>query len=100
MDEEEVLVINQVLQDLLEAEEDALAPARQINMAINPFETLTDQQFVKMFRVSKILAQEIINTVRPFIVQGQSYSAIDLQTKVYMIYLYRYIFFRNIDICN
>lgn len=82
MDEEEVLIINQVLGDLLEAEEDAGRPVRHIQNGINPFNSMNDEQFRRFFRVGKDLAQELITVVRPFVVQGQSYSALDLQTKV------------------
>lgn len=82
MDEEEFLIINQVMGDLLEAEEGAGGPVRHIQNIVNPFNSLSDEQFRRFFRIGKVLAQELITLVRPFVFQGQSYSALDLQTKV------------------
>lgn len=65
-DEEEILIINQIMQDLLAVGENAIVSARHIHIHI---ESMTEQQ-LRIFRVSKILTQEIITLVTPFIVQG------------------------------
>lgn len=80
MDIEEVLIANQVIENLLEA--DAFQPARQIYNAIDPFTTMNDHQFMSLFRVSKNLAEEIIDLVSPYMTQGHTYSSLEIKTKV------------------
>lgn len=73
MDEQEALVINQIVGDLLKAVKDVLAPVRQIYQAVDPFDTMTDQQFIGLFRMNKAVAREIIDMRNPFIQQEQTY---------------------------
>ncbi|KAF5276385.1 hypothetical protein FQR65_LT16352 [Abscondita terminalis] len=83
MDEEEVLLINQIFDDLQQAEEDGQAPARQRYQRTDPFVTLADAQFIQLFRVDKDLARQIIISLTPYMDQGQTYSSLDIETKVW-----------------
>lgn len=82
MDEDEVMVINQIIGDLLQAEADADEAGRQMYNAIDPFVTMSDVQFMSLFRVNKNLAQEIIDLVTPNMRQGQTYCSLQIKTKV------------------
>ncbi|KAJ8933071.1 hypothetical protein NQ314_014225 [Rhamnusium bicolor] len=82
MDDQEILLIHQIFEDLIQAEKDAQAPKRQIyNNRIDPFVAMPDEQFIGLFGVDKVLAQEIIDMVTPYIEQGQTYSSLEIKTK-------------------
>lgn len=80
MNEEEALIINQIFGDLQDAEADA--PPRQLYNASDPFVNMKDAQFVGLFRVSKVLANEIITWLTPHMNQGQNYCSLEIKTKV------------------
>lgn len=54
----------------------------------DPFAVFTDDQFIGLFRVDKVLAQDIIDMLRPYIQEGQTYWSIEIKTKVNIIEIY------------
>ncbi|KAJ8952783.1 hypothetical protein NQ318_008100 [Aromia moschata] len=89
MDEAEALIIHQIVGNVLQAEEDVEVPARQLNPnQLDPIAAMTDDQFIGLFRVDKLLAQEIIDIVTPYMVQGQTYSSLEIKTKVFVTLLF------------
>jgi hypothetical protein len=84
MDPEEILIFDHIMNDLVDAEQDAEEPARQLHVTqqVNPFETLSEEKFRKNFRVSKDLAREIIDMVSPFIQENISVSALSVKRKL------------------
>ncbi|KAF2890356.1 hypothetical protein ILUMI_15818 [Ignelater luminosus] len=67
-----------VLGDIKEA---ANRPPRRFQRRESAF-NLPDHRFVKMFRLTKPLVRELIETLQPFIVPPNRTSALDVETKV------------------
>ncbi|KAF5308325.1 hypothetical protein FQR65_LT18234 [Abscondita terminalis] len=88
MEDDEILIIDQIINDVAEAEEDAEQPIRRRFEHIDPFEALSNTQFISLFRMNKDLARVIINMLQPYIVQTHGATAIDLQTKVLVALLF------------
>lgn len=47
---------------------------------------LQDKQFVRMFRLTKELVREVIELVSPYMQEGTRESAINIETKVILLY--------------
>ncbi|KAF2900444.1 hypothetical protein ILUMI_05739 [Ignelater luminosus] len=62
-------------------EEAANHPPRRFQQRKSAFD-LPDHRFVKMFRLTKSLVRELIETLQPFIVPPSRTSALDVETKV------------------
>lgn len=58
------------------------APPRIFHVRDNPFETLSDNQFRRTYRLSKHLTQQLIDEVRPHMQGPTRSSALDAITKV------------------
>ncbi|KAJ8966138.1 hypothetical protein NQ317_017981 [Molorchus minor] len=61
---------------------DNLAPRRLFHLRDNPFETLSDTQFIRTYRLTKNMVVDLCQIVQPFVVAGSRRSALDLRTKV------------------
>ncbi|KAF5280147.1 hypothetical protein FQR65_LT15063 [Abscondita terminalis] len=57
-------------------------PPRVFHHRDNPFETLSDTQFIKTYRLSKNLTRELIHFVEEFLVEPSKTSALDANTKI------------------
>lgn len=83
MDLDEAAVVNMVMNDLVEAEENANGVRRHYyNNRINPLVEMNEAQFIQMFRLNKNLTQRLINLVTPFMEEGQTNNSLDIRTKV------------------
>lgn len=51
----------------------------------NPFEELTDQEFIRLFRLNKRAARNLLNIVEPHLIPPTRISAMDAITKVIII---------------
>lgn len=71
---------DELIQDFDEAENDYNI-RREILPRADPFD-LSDVKFVKLFRLTKPLCQNLIETVRPYIQEPNRLSALTVQTKV------------------
>lgn len=80
MDLEDVLLWDQLEQDLENAVEEA-AVNRLVLNHINPLQ-LNENKFMKLFRLSKPLARQLIEIVTPFLRQQSRRSALSVETKV------------------
>lgn len=78
----ENLYANVFLINNIEEQENVIQNVR-INKekTLDPF-MLSDRLFVKSFRLTKFLANQLIDMLRPLIEDGNRLSAIDLKTKV------------------
>lgn len=63
---------------------------RQVLQKINPFASLTDQAFIRRFRVGKELARDIIEVVTPFMQAPIRRSGITIEHKVNTIQICLY----------
>lgn len=79
-DEIDDMIAAQIFDDLDDAEEQAQVPRRLLEKR-NPFE-LGDEQFTKMFRLTKPLVRELIELLSPLLVQPSRRSALSVETKV------------------
>lgn len=70
-----------VVEDL-ENQEIAEANQRQFHQRINPFVDLSEYLFIKNYRLSKDLANQLIEMLTPFIRDHTRTSAISIRTKV------------------
>lgn len=98
MDIKEALIINQIFEDVVDAENLAHNPGRTVYPRHDVFR-ISDLQFIKLFRLSKNLVRELIEIVSPFVPQRISRSALNVQTIVNKIFFYNYciynlVFFR------
>lgn len=82
MDDEELLLIN-ILDDLLDAEEQVNEDEenRRQRIHIDPF-NMSDASFMKSFRLNKKCVKDLINLVTPFIRRQTRRSALSIRTKV------------------
>lgn len=85
--------INQVivLNELEAAEIAAERNPRHIFQKRDPFE-LSDDKFIKIFRLSKNLVNEFIDDIQPFMQQPSRKSALSIQRKVRIRNVYFYNF--------
>lgn len=87
MDIDEILVINHIIQDLMEAE-DNVAEDMEQGPALPRYHTkvdafrLTDEQFIKNFRLPKYLVRQLIELVSPHMPEASRNSAIRVEAKV------------------
>lgn len=70
-----------VLNDLLDAEEQEERPIRKFYRRENPFD-LTDNKFIKLFRLSKDLVRNLIMLLTPFIQAPTRTSSLSVELKV------------------
>lgn len=71
-----------IFEDLEEGEDAVANPdAFEIFEERNPFEYLSEEQFVKSFRLTKELVTEVINLVTPYIPNART-SALTVEKKV------------------
>lgn len=84
MDLDEAVAINAVFNDLIEAEEDFMDGVQRhyYNNRINPFEEMSDEQFIRLFRLNKELTEMLINMITPYMEEGQTANSLDITTKV------------------
>lgn len=76
------LYANLFILDNIEEQENAIQHVRGVKeKTMDPF-MLSDRLFVKNFRLTKYLANLLIDMLRPLIEDGNRSSAIDLKTKV------------------
>lgn len=80
MDLEDVLLWDQLVEDFENAAEEA-AVDRLVMNRINPLQ-LNDTRFIKLFRLSKPVARELIEIVTPHLRQQSRRSALSVETKV------------------
>lgn len=82
-------LINQaiVLNELENAEIAAERNPRRIFHERDPFE-LSNNKFIKIFRLSKNLVNEFIDDVEPFMQQPSRKSSLSIQRKVKYIYIF------------
>lgn len=86
-------LLNGIGLDILqEAEILADQPARRFGYAVteNPFTDLSDYKFIKSYRLSKEMAQNLIDIVEPFMVQPSRISALSTEKKVHICNFYKY----------
>lgn len=79
-------IINGIgLEIIQEAEILADQPARRFGYAIteNPFTDLSDYKFIKSYRLSKEMTQNLIDIVDPYMVQPSRISALSTEKKVH-----------------
>ncbi|XP_018568688.1 putative nuclease HARBI1 [Anoplophora glabripennis] len=81
MDLDEIAAF-QAIQNLEQVEINGARPRRTFLPKTNPFEKLTDEAFIKMFRFNKNMAIQLINSVSNFIEPSSRSSAIDVDLKV------------------
>jgi len=72
--------------DIEEAEIDNDHIIRRFHPRDNPFETLTERQFIREFRLNKEMARDLIAMLEPYLDVPSRKSALDTQTKVSLIY--------------
>lgn len=75
------LILNDILQEDLEDAVEQMEIRRDVLPQRDPF-LLSDQKFIKLFRVSKDLCQEIVEMLTPYIVAPTRTSALTVSTKV------------------
>lgn len=80
MDLEDVLLWDQLEEDLENAVEEAAVDRLVLNR-INPLQ-VNDGRFVKLFRLSKPVARQLIEIVTPHLRQQPRRSALSVETKV------------------
>lgn len=85
MDVEDALVMNQIFDDLVEAEEDIFQPQRRFFRKENAFE-LSDANYIKNFRLTKDITRQVINILTPFLEPPSRKSAVSIETKVRIIF--------------
>lgn len=78
-DIEELIIMNQVFEDLEEAE--VQLPRRGRINALNAFD-LSDELFLKNFRLTKNLVRELIEVISPQLTAPSRISALSIETKV------------------
>lgn len=79
----DAIIINEVaIGALEEAERRNDDPSRSFLAKDNPFETLSNWNFQRTFRLSKNLVRNLIETVEPFMEAATRGSALDILTKV------------------
>lgn len=57
-------------------------PNRSFHVRDDPFESLSDINFIREYRLSKEAVQELINILEPLMNEGSRSSALDIKTKV------------------
>lgn len=67
---------------LEEAEILARGHRRHRRLIVDPFEELTDSQFIKMYRLSKPMVEEVVHLVEPYIDPPLTVSGLSVTTKV------------------
>lgn len=67
---------------LEEAEILANQPARRFHPFIDPFDHYSDQQFVKLYRLTKPLAYNLIEMLEPHLLPPSRKSAVSIPRKV------------------
>lgn len=83
----EDLVAVQIMNDLEDAEEQLEnAVERRILVKTDAF-TLTDEQFISLFRLPKQLVEYVITILTPLLVNPNRASALTVQTKVRLFHL-------------
>lgn len=84
MDEdlEEIVMVNHILDQLQEAEIENEREPRRRHIFADAF-LLSNEQFVKNFRLTKDLTRHVIELVTPFIAAPTRQGAITNQTKVF-----------------
>lgn len=70
-----------ILNDLIDAEEQEDRPVRRFYRRENAFE-LTDEKFIKTFRLTKLLVRNLILLLTPFLQAPIRSSAITIELKV------------------
>ncbi|XP_018572113.1 putative nuclease HARBI1 [Anoplophora glabripennis] len=55
---------------------------RQFHDFVNPFDSLTDRQFIKLFRLNKNMTEDLIETLEPFITPPSRISSLNVTRKV------------------
>ncbi|KAI4455473.1 hypothetical protein MML48_9g00002311 [Holotrichia oblita] len=81
MEEEDILIIQQILEDLNEAEEEQERPVRRFYNREDAFE-ISDIQFIKLFRLNKPTTREVINIASEYINEPSRKSATSVTLKV------------------
>lgn len=74
------LLWEEIMEDVRDAEE-FYNIRREVLRRSNPFD-LSDEKFIKLFRLTKPLCENLINIVRPFVHEPPRRSALTVQTKV------------------
>lgn len=74
------LLWQEIMEDAEDAEE-FYNIRRDVLPRTNPF-NLSDEKFIKLFRLTKPLCENLINIVRPFIHEPPRRSTLTVQTKV------------------
>lgn len=82
MDADEILIAVEVLNNVAEAQEANDNRGRVYYRRRDPFIELSDQQFIKHFRLNKNLTRQLIQIVSPFLEQPRRRSSLTPQTKV------------------
>lgn len=80
-DIEEFVMINHVIDQLQDAELEHEREPRRRHTFESAF-LLSDENFVKNFRLTKNLARQVIEIVRPFVAAPSRRSAMTVETKV------------------
>lgn len=80
MELEDVLLWDQLMNDYENAEEEAGVPRLLLNR-MDPFD-LSDQKFVKLFRLTKHVATQLIELVSPHLRNPSRRSALSIEVKV------------------
>ncbi|KAK4882619.1 hypothetical protein RN001_005938 [Aquatica leii] len=68
--------------DLEEAEQDYQIPRRQFLNSNDPFECLSDKQFIREYRLTKPMVVELIHLLTPLMTPASSSTALDVPKKV------------------
>lgn len=75
------------IMDVEEAEVLADQPRRIFHVRDDPFETLSDINFTREYRLTKNMVEELINILEPIMVAGTRTSALGVKEKVEYIVL-------------
>lgn len=81
MDLEEVILIQRIFDDLVDAEEEAMRPQRRFLPKEDAF-AFSNETFIKNFRLTKELTQQLIQQLTPFLTVPSRTSALSIETKV------------------
>lgn len=76
-------------------------PPRHINMVLvrpNIFEKMSDHKFVKTFRLTKILANDLISKLTPYLPETKRKSALTAETRVSLFHISHIFLIRLVGI--
>lgn len=70
------------LENMEQAERNNNMPPRIFHVRDNPFETSSESRFIKTYRLTTEMTNNLIDLLEPFLISPSRSSALDVQTKV------------------